>query len=81
MNDYIYAEMIKDFIDSHSITTQDFCILCKIDFETLDKIFNNRIDIEFGVLVRISIMMEIGVQELIKPKERKPRPGWGEVSC
>ncbi len=79
MNDYINVELIKNFIDNSSVTVYDFCISCDIEYATLEKLYNNRTDVSFDDLIRISILMEIGVHELIKPQPRKPRPGFTKL--
>ncbi len=60
----IKTNKIKKYIKINKLTDKEFCSLCNISMNTLQKIMNNKVD--WVALFKISIVMKIHIIDLLK---------------
>ena len=60
----INTNLILNYMKEHGLGRADFCKLCKIENETLDKIFGQDFDFDISALFKIARVLDLEVCQL-----------------
>lgn len=63
MEDFINVDLIKFYMCENKLTKKDFCKLCQISTQTLNKILNQK-NFRIDVLPRIAKLLKVRICDL-----------------
>ena len=63
MEDFINVDLIKFYMWGNKLTKKDFCKLCQISTQTLNKILNQK-NFRIDVLPRIAKLLKVRICDL-----------------
>ena len=63
MEDFINVDLIKFYMWENKLTKKDFCKLCQISTQTINKILNQK-NLRIDVLPRIAKLLKVRICDL-----------------
>lgn len=66
---YIRSEIIENFIKENNFTKIEFCKMCNISLNTLNKVLNNSGNFYLTTIVKIVKIIDIKFSQILGKKE------------